>query len=392
MKRQFSRSNFRLLGAAALCAIGMPAPADAQGIGGVNLSLSYTSDLLSNVRGGIKRGTVLLGKADAIAEVDGSVFGVEGASAYFNLQYVHGPAFSERYAGDAQVTSNIEAVSALRPLEAWIDLPLSGDAVRVKAGLVDLNGEFDVQNVGALFLNSSHGIGADFSQSGLNGPSIFPTTSGALVLRGAGSGWTGRLGFFDAVAGDPDRPRRTRLGLPGSKGLLTVAEVERSLGEGSAAKVGAWSYSSRFDALDQFDGAGSPRRIRGNRGIYATVEGRIAARKGRSLDAWLRAGMANARINAIAWTIGGGAAWGDDEGRLGLAFSRAALGDPGRDALVASGERPTAAETNIEVTYSVELRPGVSVQPDLQYVVNPSWRRDIKDALIAGLRLTLAIP
>jgi porin len=360
--------------------------------GGIDLGLLYTSDALANLEGGIQRGTALLGKVDAVAQVDGSAWGLPGVTGYLNLQFVHGRALSEELVGDAQVTSNIEAVSALRPFEAWLEFALAGDAAKMKAGLVDLNGEFDVQNVGALFLNSSHGIGPDFSQSGLNGPSIFPTTSGAIVLSGRQGKWSGRVGLFDAVSGDPDRPRRTRIGYPGENGLLAVGEVEYGLGEGSAVKTGIWTYTGRFDALDVSGPDGDPRRIRGNRGGYATIEARLASRGDRFLDAWVRAGFADARINPISSALLGGVTWGNDKGAIGLAVSRAVLGGPARRAAIQEGPRPKRAETNVELTYRFALRPGVVVQPDVQYVANPSWRRDIGDALVAGVRVIFEIP
>lgn len=354
--------------------------------------LAYTSDLLANVQGGLQQDAALLGKLDATAELNGDALGLPGVTGFVNLQYVHGRAFSEEVVGDAQVTSNIEAVSALRPLEAWVEVELAGEAARVKAGLIDLNSEFDIQNVGALFLNSSHGIGPDYSQSGLNGPSIFPTTSGAVVLTLGRSGWTGRLGLFDAVSGNPERPRRTRLGFPGSQGLLTAFEVERSLGENAAVKAGVWRYSRRFDALEELDLDGNPRRLRGNRGAYGTIEGRIAGSDERSLDAWVRLGAANKRVNPIAWTVGGGATWGNDRRKFGVAVSRAALGGPARRAALAAGERLSHAEVNIEVTYSAQLREWLIVQPDLQYLVNPGWRRDLSDALVVGFRTIVEFP
>ena len=52
-------------------------------------------------------------------------------------------------------------------------------------GLYDLNTEFDALESAGLFLNSSQGIGPEFAQSGLNGPSIFPTTTLGLRAKWA---------------------------------------------------------------------------------------------------------------------------------------------------------------------------------------------------------------
>ena len=67
--------------------------------------------------------------------------------------------------------------------EAWFEQTLFDDRLSFKAGLYDLNTEFDVVETAGLFINSSHGIGPDFSQSGVNGPSIFPTTSLGIRVK-----------------------------------------------------------------------------------------------------------------------------------------------------------------------------------------------------------------
>jgi porin len=62
--------------------------------------------------------------------------------------------------------SNIDASDAWKIYEAWLKQSLFQDRLPVLAGLYDLNSEFDVIESAGLFLNSSHGIGADYSQTG----------------------------------------------------------------------------------------------------------------------------------------------------------------------------------------------------------------------------------
>lgn len=337
----------------------------------------------------MRRGVALLGKADLAVEISDEVIGISGASAFVDLQFVHGPRFSDRFVGDTQVVSNIDASSALRPFEAWVRLPFKvvGGEAATTVGLIDLNGAFDIQRTGALFINSSHGIGPDFSQSGPNGPSIFPTTSLTVVTTFDRKPWSVRLGVFDALAGDPARTRRTVLRAPGKQGLLLIAEVDRAIGP-VELQVGGWLYTDRFEALTETDTAGQPRSIRGNRGAYAQVENRFARRDdGVTLDGWIRLGVAQARINPIGVYIGGGLAYGAERRRVGLAVAHARLGGPGAVALRRAGENPTAAETIVELTYSHTISRRLRLQPDLQYVRNPSFRREVGDAVVLGLEI-----
>jgi len=80
-------------------------------------------------------------------------------------------------AGDIQTLDNIDAPDEWKLYEAWLEQEMFGGRLSLLAGLYDVNEEFDVLETATLLINSSFGVGKDFSQSGENGPSIFPSTS-----------------------------------------------------------------------------------------------------------------------------------------------------------------------------------------------------------------------
>jgi porin len=377
-----------LLSGAMLFAPGLASAQEAEP--DIGVGATYTTDILANLRGGIDRGPRQLGKLDVTGDMKGSVVGVAALSFHANVQLIHGGGFSDAEVGDAQVVSNIDAPPGIRPLEAYAAIRFGpGDRGVIKAGLVDLNSDFDVQEVGAFFINSSHGIGPDFSQSGRNGPSIFPTTASAVTVQWAGRGWTARIGLFDALAGDADRPRRTVLRFPGQSGALLVAEVDVAVGRVSV-QLGGWSYTGRFDAIEQY-AAAAPRQIRGNRGLYALVEGNLIRGKETSLDTWARIGAANSTINPIGLYLGGGLTYRNGRNRVGLALGHARLGDASIRAGIASGARPDRAETVLEVSFRHQFSDRLAVQPDVQYVIDPAWDPSRGDALVAGMRLQVTL-
>lgn len=337
----------------------------------------YTVDLLSDIDGGADRGTGLLGRFDLAYDSRESFLGIKGAQAHFDLMLLHGSRFSSRYAGDAQTLSNIDAPRAIRPFEAWIEAPI-GRNLRAKAGLIDLNSEFDVQSVGARFLNSSFGIAPDFSQSGLNGPSIFPVTSSGLVVKGEDRGRTLALGIFDALPGDPDHPHRFLPGRPGRDGALLVAEGGLPLGSDGQLQLGAWRYTARFDRID-----GAGRASSG--GAYVQLQGSLAGKEDATLRGWLRTGVASSRTEAIGLYVGGGLTFGGEDHMVGIGVAHARLGDTALDAGI--GDR--RAETAFELTAYHRLSRHVAIQPDVQYIRHPSWQSSTPDALVAGVRLHL---
>ena len=378
---------WRALAAAAPFAL-VPVAAEAEDRRKLELGLSHVMDGLAVVDGGLEQGGALLHKFDLTADWASGAF-----EAHLDLQYVAGDEPSAELIGDAQVVSNIEAPEALRILEAWGAWGLAGGKAGVKTGLIDLNAEFDVQDVGLVFLNSSHGVGPDLSQTGLNGPSIFPNTS--LAVSGFatfGERWTVRAGVFDGVPGDPDDPTRTLIRLSGEEGALLIAEVEHRFNERAKLKLGGWTYTAEFDAIEDLAPDGSPARLGSNRGAYALVEGRLWSEAGdpeQGLDAWIRVGLANAQINAVDVYVGGGAVYAGvlrDDDQLGLAIGHASFGGPARRALGLEG-----GETVAELTYALPVAGTVVVQPDLQYVWNPGGDPTIPNALVVGVRFSWSL-
>jgi porin len=341
--------------------------------------IRYTTDIIGDVAGGEQRGTHWIGRLDLDLDSGKGLLLRNGAHAHADIFLLHGGGFSERVVGDAQVVSNVDAPYALRPFEAWVEAPLGG-GVRAKAGLIDLNSEFDVQSVGAPFLNSSFGIAPDYSQSGLNGPSIFPITSPGLVVAVERPRWTLRTAVFDALPGDPDHPHRTLPGPFFRDGALLAVEGEVKIGAGGELQAGAWYYTDRFDRLD---GQGQGRSA----GAYVQYEQTLAGdEKSGALRGWVRVGRAASDVNAIGVYAGGGFTWGTEDRSYGIAIAHARLGDPALQAFALALTPRDRAETTLEITARCRLTHWLVVQPDLQYVRHPSWGA-APDALVLGLRL-----
>ena len=65
------------------------------------------------------------------------------------------------------------------------------------------------------------------------------------------------------------------------------------------------------------------------------------------------------------------------------------MSDPYRRNLADLATQTRAAETAIEITYSDQLFPHVSLQPDLQWVFAPAGERARSNLLVLGLRLSI---
>ncbi len=363
---------------------------------GWSIEAGYTADLLRNASGGLEAGNAFLDGFDVIASVDAErAFGWSGVRLHGHVQYNNGAEFSGTRVGDSQSVSNIEGVDTWRVYELWADIQFGGDEApqSLRFGLYDLNSEFDSIDTAGLFLNASHGIGPEYAQSGLNGPSIFPVTSLALRLRRESTHSYWQLAALDAVPGDRDDPARSGVHLAGDEGALFAAEWGMGRGRLTKFALGAWSYSGRFDSLAEFDStSGEPAQRRGNRGLYAIVDFAIGEFGGRRVDAFTRVGVAEDRFNAVADYLGAGVVVsaplsGRPDDLLGLAVASAGTGNAMRRLAIESGASLQRRETTVELTYRAPLTDWLTLQPDLQYVHQPGFDPGLQGAWVIGLRL-----
>lgn len=371
---------------------GYPRSANERSDRPVTLSAVYTADIRSNVDGGVERGTRYLDNLDLQVAIDADrLVGWHGARIFLYGIYDNGVSIS-RLVGDIQTISNIETrVGAARLFEAWVEQDI-GRSASIKAGIYNLNSEFDTTQSGGLFLISSHGIGSDISQTGRNGPSIFPITS--LAVRGElklGENWLAHVAVLDGVPGDPAHPKRTAIKLSERDGALVIGEVNYLKG-GTKAAIGAWGYTARFDPL-----LPSAAPTRGNKGAYVFAEHRLVGTRAddaAGLAGWLRFGIADTRYNPIASYLGGGLVYtgltpgrGDDQ--VGISFASASFGDRYRQSQALADATINKREVVVEAVYNAIVTPWLSVQPDLQYVVNPGGDAELADALVIGLRVKI---
>jgi porin len=387
-------------GAALLVAAAMAVPAaagpDDGAAPGVLLEAGYVGDAWRNTRGGIELGEAYLDNLDLVATIDGGQrLGIDGLTLHAHAMYNNGHQFSGRRVGDAQVVSNIEGVGTWRMFELWGEFRFGGvGRTSLRAGLYDLNSEFDSIDSAGLFLNSSHGIAPDLSQSGQNGPSIFPVTAFALRLKGGAQAWYWQLAALDAVPGDPDHPDRTALRVGAGEGALLAFEAGRSAGPFRKLALGGWAYTADFEAIGETDAAGDAVSASGNRGFYAIAEASLVERDALNVGAWLRAGVADDRFNGFRHYLGGGLSAaglvpGRPDDQLGVAIGSAQAGTPWRDAQSLAGTPVDARETTVELTWRMPVNDWLTLQPDLQYVINPGLSPELDDAVVVGLRFEL---
>ncbi len=368
---------------------------------GVDIGVTYTGDLWSVRSGGIKTGNNYLDNLDITFDLDGEkLFNIEGSKAFVYFINNNGSRPNDSRIGSAEGIDNIEVgTGTFKLYELWVEQAFLNDSLSVLFGLHDLNSEFAVTDMSANFMKPTMQIGQSFAQSGRNGPSIFPSTSLAGRVKVIPYEET-YLSFaaYDGVPGDPDRPHGTRVNLNRDDGLLLIAELgyepmlNASADDGAPNKLalGGWMYTQKMDDLVRVDANGNP--VKENMaGLYflSSYQFYKDETNGRDLGFFFRAGVANDDTAQVDWDyvagmVGTGWIPGRSTGEIGLGVTQAHNGD----AFVQSvGGAADSSEYGMEMYYRDTIIPGVNVQPDFQYIINPGSDMTIKNATVVGIRV-----
>lgn len=330
-------------------------------------------------------GPVVMNRAQVAATLAGDRLGLPGLAVHAQIFNYAGSSLSGRV-HDIQTADAIEAVPMTRLFEAWIEKRFGTEEhnVALKAGLMDVNADFDSIVSSNWLINSSQGIGADIARSGVNGPSIYPVSSlGFRASWTPNKHWTARVAVLDGVSGDPDRPRAfVAARLAARDGALEIGQVDWRWSDKGRVAVGMWRYSLARPTLDQ----GAFRR---DQGFYAEVESTLPGST--HWSGWLRYGRAAGSVQQVDGYVGGGLTGkgllpGRKDDRLGFAIARAAI-----SALATQVSGLPRAETSFEASYQYKLSERWAIQPDTQYLHHPAAVAHAPDALVVGLRLILSV-
>ena len=366
---------------------------------GVEIGIAHTGDLLTVVDGGAAEETYYSGLLEA-----GIGFDLEALLGWSSTRgFLLGIGTFGRDPGDGagsiHAPSNLANIPTGKVLEAWLEREFLEGKLAILGGLYAVDSEFDVKEVAGVFMNGGFGTGLDLSETGLNGPCVYPTTClGARARYQPDASRYFQLAVLDGVAGDPDQPHGTQIRLSSDDGLLVLGEAgfQRGVGEGQFLRgaIGAWHYTTDFERLVQPDIVLTPLQTSGTQGFYALLEGDLYREPGQylqGLSGFLRIGVADETVNPIGSYAGAGLVYtglfpGRSNDVLGLGVSAAFNGDEFKDAQAQAGAPVEDAEVVIELSYWMPLLPWFSVQLDAQYISNPATDPTLDDALLLGLR------
>ena len=389
---------------------------------GVVYGLEYTNDLLSNVRGGLRTGTIDQGKLHGILTVDlDKLAGLRDLTFFMNVFQIHNTGRMRRdYVGGINTIAAIEAVPTTRLSELWLEQSFAGGKASLKAGQLTADSEFFFSALSTMFLQSdwptiaavnlpSGGAAYPLSTPGVR-LKVEPVKNVALLLA--------VLNGDPAGPGEGDEQLRNRYGLnfrvSDPPFVIGEAQFQRNMdkkdqGLATTIKVGGWGHVGQFDdqrfalgggLLADPAGSGEAIKHRGNRGFYAVIDQQLYRPKGgdphSGVSVFSRMSISPSDRNLIDRYIDGGIVFADlipqrPHDRFGASITYAKFSDSvrafDRDTVLFTG-MPTPIrdyETNLELTYVAQIVPGWTVQPNLQFIWHPSGDAT-KNAAVVGAR------
>lgn len=302
---------------------------------GVNWEIVYTADMLADVSGGVSRGAAMMGNIDIKSLIDMDKYaGWHGSRIFIHVIGNHGGKINERV-GSAMGVDNIEvATNGGKLFQAWIEQRFLKNKLSVLGGLYSVDSEFNVNEASDVFLNPAFGMSPEFSQTGRNGPSIYPTASvGTRVRFQPNPAVYAQAALLDSVSGDPNNPHGTHIRLRRGDGTLLVTEIgfnpsrteqlldatrrrravlhpglsRQQLRVRPISKVAAgfWRYSESFDDLVDVNAAGRPVPRRSFGGYVLAEETLFQERDHpeQGLAAFISYGVASADANAVDYSV-----------------------------------------------------------------------------------------
>ncbi len=392
---------------------------------GFTYYLIYTNDVLSNLSGGTRRGTIDQGKLEAQFTLDLEKFaGWKDLTLYANLFQTHNTGRMRRdYIGGMNTIAAIEANPSIRLSELWFERKFWDGAASFRIGQLVADNEFFFSDLSNMFLQTDWPTITAVNLPG--GAPAYPlSTPGARVKFDV----TPNVSLLAAVfngdpagpcAGDPDTCNRYGLNFRLRDPALGVAEAQFRSNQGKddtglaqTIKLGGWSHIGQFadqrfandgTLLANPQGSGVPARHRGDYGFYGIIDQQIYRPRGAAADGGISvyglASITPSDRNLVNLQLNGGVVFAgfvpgrpDDRFGASVVYSRFSNSVSGfdQDLINTSGVPGNVRdyEANIELSYVAQIVPGWTVQPDFQYIRHPSGVSG-RDARMLGVRSIL---
>jgi len=399
---------------------------------GITFEPQEQSEVWGNLTGGGRRATSYNGLTIAKLEVDlDKAVGWSGAQFQVSALDIHGHGPTQSLVGNRQIVSGIEATPSIKLSDLWLDQSLFDKRLSVRVGQEGADGELMITQYGALFVNASFGFPGMAAADLPSGAPAYPLATPFARLKFQAND---NLSLIGAVfngdpappgGGDPQIRDRNGTAFRLDDHALAIGEIAYSPDPKASEempttyKLGAW-YASNHFADQRFDNAGGllanpastgqARQHTGDWAIYGVIDQMVwrpEGKKDQGIGLFLRVIGGPSDRNLINLGITAGMNWrapfaSREEDAFGIAVAYLGISPAARrfsrDLVAFGGARSAYAanETVLEATYTAPITSYLTLQPDIQLILNPGagvpgpfGSLKLATAIVIGTRATI---
>jgi len=394
---------------------------------GIDFGATYIADVIGNPSGGIKQSIHYDGLLDVYLDADmEKIAGWKGLCFHTNMFQISGTSITGENLLSIVSATNIEAFPSTRLDELWFEQTLLNDKVSVRFGALAVDTEFLIADSAGAFIANTFGWTTISSDNLPFGGPIYPfATPGVRVAVEPNDRFKLMIDVNDDnPAGscpeglDPGQCNENGLEFRLDDPPLLLVEADYSYSKDArlpgTIKLGGWYDFGKF-ADQRLD---VNRRLRGVTGadpllhdgtyaIYGVIDQMVYRRPGeedgRGISVFARVvGSPSDRNQVDAYFDTGIVFTGMVPRRpndiFGIGFAYTGISDD-----AAAFDRDSALsvirsrEVLLEISYTAEVVPGWTLQPDLEYIWNPGGHipddlrnQAVENAMVLGVRTTIS--
>ncbi|WP_240905769.1 carbohydrate porin [Thiorhodococcus mannitoliphagus] len=383
---------------------------------GVSFGLGYTSEPMFNIVGGEKLGGTY---ADNIALEFGfdleRILGIPATNLVIKGSKRDGTSVSERFVapsegGNQFTVQELYGGQNVKLVDVRFNTLLLDERLMLSYGRLTANSDFLSSPLNCQFINNSYCGNPKpvFLQNPFTFTSYPLATWGALARYDTPSRvWTLQAAVYDGdptgKGGDPASPDHNQHGTSwgvGNNGVTMVGELHYHVNRDSdTALPGTYKVGGYYMTGDFLDVASTDNSTTTGSAMGWVMADQMLYREkpGADRGLWgfgsLVFSFTN-DTNPMPWYVSAGLVYeGLFEARprdtTGVAISSGWFGDEVNVARTAEGLPEKDYEAVIELNHQFVLGRGISIQPDIQYIIRPAGTGDIDNAFLIGARVSV---
>lgn len=368
---------------------------------GIKFDFNDIGDFLTDVTGSQPHHLTYFGRFRASMDIDFSKLANVDSEFFFSGIYQYGRNLTGDYLHTNTLTSSIAGVESERIDQMWYKQYLFDHKFAITFGQVAAVNEFGATDFFDILMNDELGYAPNalfstrqpFSPAGKPGVIIWGD------LSGIAKGLYAKAGVFTSDGNSPYRPD--------SNGVYYYNDFEHGIAE--AAEIGykepdtiyngTYKVGVNLDQGELYLNPATGQNYHEDINVYGIVEktvyhpigtdGKIDADRGLDLLAEFVGAPGDRNALQYEFTFGGrytGLFPDRPEDKVGFGVIYSDNGEAFSEASLNAGGPGLGGETTLEVDYQYNPAPWLSIQPDLQYIIDPSGIQSRENILVAGLR------